>query len=66
MKRDIFTHSSNLGLNFSNWEGKTVSERIKNKFGVTLTVRRCQHLLHELGFSLKKPRHMFPKAYARK
>ncbi|MHA1195847.1 MAG: hypothetical protein ACTSRH_07540 [Promethearchaeota archaeon] len=27
---------------------------------MVFTVRRCQYLLHELGFSLKRPRHAFP------
>lgn len=66
LKRDISTHPRKLGYDFSNWEGKAVSEHVKNKFGVVFTVRRCQYLLHELGFSLKRPRHAFPKADVKK
>ncbi|MHA1326897.1 MAG: IS630 family transposase [Promethearchaeota archaeon] len=55
-----------MGDDFSNWEGKAVSEHFKNKFGVVFTVRRCRYLLHELGFSLKRPRHAFPKADVKK
>lgn len=62
LKRDVATHPRGLGYKFSNWEGKHVSEHIKKKFNVSLKVRRCQYLLHELGFSLQRPRHKFPKA----
>ena len=62
LKKDILTHPRELGYEFSNWEGKSVSEHIKNKFGVLLKVRQCQYLLHELGFTLQRPRYKFPKA----
>lgn len=62
LKRDVATHPRELGYKFSNWEGKHVSEHIKRKFNVSLKVRRCQYLLHELGFSLQRPRYKFPKA----
>lgn len=62
LKRDVATHPRELGYKFSNWEGKHVSEHIKKKFDVSLKVRRCQYLLHELGFSFQRPRYTFPKA----
>jgi len=62
LKNDVLTHPRELGYDFSNWEGKHVSKHIKNKFGVLLKVRQCQYLLHELGFSLQRPRYAFPKA----
>lgn len=62
LKKDVLTHPRELGHDFSNWEGKHVSEHVNNKFGVLLKVRQCQYLLHELGFSLQRPRHAFPRA----
>lgn len=62
LKRDIATHPRKLGYEFSNWDGKKLSAHIKKKFGVRLKVRQCQYLLHELGFSLQRPRYIFPKA----
>jgi transposase len=62
LKVDVATHPRELGYEFSNWEGKGVSEHINNKFGVLLKVRQCQYLLHELGFTLQRPRYKFPKA----
>ena len=61
LKADVSTHPRKLGYDFSNWEGKSVSEHIKNKFGVLLKVRQCQYLLHELGFALQPPDINFPR-----
>lgn len=37
------------------WEGKTISSYITETFNVILSVRSCQRLMHELGFSYRKP-----------
>ena len=37
------------------WDGITLSDYIAGKFGVSLSVRSCQRLFHELGFSQKIP-----------
>jgi len=66
LKADVLTHPRKLGYEFSNWEGKSVSHHVKQKFGVELGVRRCQYLLHELGLTLQRPRYNFPKADAEK
>lgn len=62
LKLDILRHPRELGYEFSNWEGKSVAEHIHVKFGVFLTVRAAQKLLHALGFSLQRPKYKFPKA----
>lgn len=62
LKADALTHPRKLGYEFSNWEGKSVSEHIKKKFGVSLKVRQCQNILHKLNLSLQRPRYKFPKA----
>ncbi len=62
LKLDIMMHPRELNYEFSNWEGKSVAEHIHIKFGVVLTVRAVQKLLHALGFSLQRPKYKFPKA----
>ena len=62
LKHDILTHPREFGYDFSNWEAKSVVHHIKQKFSVDLKVRRVTYLLHELGFSLQRPRYKFPKA----
>ncbi len=58
LKNDLLCHPSELGLDQNGWNGKLLSEHIHRKYGVTLKVRRCQALFHELGFSYKRPRKM--------
>lgn len=62
LKVDVLTHPRVLGYEFSNWEGKSVAHHIEKKFEVNLSVRQAQRLLHELGFSLQRPKYKFPKA----
>jgi len=62
LKADVLTHPRELGHRFSNWEGKSVAYHIKQKFSVDLSVRQAQRLLHELGFTLQRPKYKFPKA----
>ena len=37
------------------WDGITLSDYISKKYGISLSVRSCQRLFHELGFSQKTP-----------
>ena len=37
------------------WDGITLADYISNRFDVTLSVRSCQRMFHELGFSQKTP-----------
>lgn len=62
LKADVLTHPRELGYEFSNWEGKSLAHHVKKKFGVDLSVRQAQRLLHELGLTLQRPRYAFPKA----
>lgn len=62
LKADIITHPRELGYDFSNWEGKSVAFHLKQKFGVDLSVRQSQRILHNLGFTLQRPKYAFPKA----
>ncbi|MHA1150900.1 MAG: helix-turn-helix domain-containing protein [Promethearchaeota archaeon] len=62
LKDDVLTHPRELGYDFSNWEGKSVAYHIKQRFSVELGVRQAQRLLHEIGFTLQRPRYAFPKA----
>ena len=62
LKADVLTHPRELGYEFSNWEGKSAAYHINQKFSVELNVRQVQRLLHELGFTLQRPKYKFPKA----
>ena len=40
---------------YSNWDGPSLSNFIQREFDVKFSVRACQKLMHELGFSLIRP-----------
>ena len=37
------------------WDGPSLSDYIRKKYDITLGVRQCQRLFHELGFSQIRP-----------
>ena len=37
------------------WDGISLSDHIKNQYDIDLSVRQCQRLFHELGFSRIRP-----------
>lgn len=45
------------------WDGPSLSDFIKNKYGIVLCVRQCQHLMHSLGYSLIRPQTYPSKGY---
>lgn len=62
LKEDVRKHPRDLGYDFSNWEGKSVVFHVSEKFNVELGVRQAQRLLHQLGFTLQRPKYCFKKA----
>jgi len=58
LKQELMLPPNELGYNQTRWDGKLLSEHLREKYGIELKVRRCQELFHELGFSFKRPRKM--------
>ena len=51
-----------VGLPVNLWDGKTLSEFIRQRLGVNLGVRQCQRLFRQLGFRLRTPRPVIARA----
>lgn len=45
-----------FGFSQNLWDGKILSHYVKKLHKVSLGVRQCQRLFHQLGFHLRKPR----------
>lgn len=43
------------------WDGPTMSQYMKEKYGVSISARTCQRMFHEVGFSMIRPQ-TFPSA----
>lgn len=53
IKVAVASAPSEYGYNV--WNGPSLSDYISREYGVSLCVRQCQRLLHELGFALIRP-----------
>lgn len=45
------------------WDGPSLSAYINDHFNISISVRQCQRLFHELGFSLIRPQPYPSKGY---
>ncbi len=48
---------------FKEWDGPSLSSYINNTFGVRISVRQCQRLFHDLGYSHIRPQPYPSKGY---
>lgn len=56
LRKDLGHSPQELGYDQNLWDGILLSHHLAHKYSVTLGVRRCQSLFHELGLSLQRPR----------
>ncbi|MHA1369694.1 MAG: helix-turn-helix domain-containing protein [Promethearchaeota archaeon] len=62
VRSDILAGPRALGYHFSNWDGKSLSQHIKNRFSKKLGPRAVQKLLKRMGFTRQKPDIAYAKA----
>jgi transposase len=56
LRKDIRRSPRELGYNQNLWDGLLLSHHLNQKYSISLSVRQCQRLFHQLGFSLQRPR----------
>ena len=56
LRKDISRSPRELGYNQNLWDGLLLSHHLAQNYSVSLGVRQCQRLFHQLGFSLQRPR----------
>jgi len=56
LRDDILKNPRDLGYDFSDWDGKSVSFHVKTKFNVKIGVRAAQYYLHRLDLVLLRPK----------
>jgi len=56
LRNEIRRSPRELGYDQNLWDGPLLSHYLKQKYGITLSVRQCQRLFHQLGFTLQRPR----------
>ena len=60
--RDLRRSPRELGYAQNLWDGKLLSHHLSQRFEITIGVRQCQRLFHQLGFRRRKPRPVIAKA----
>lgn len=67
-KRVLRQNPRELGYTQNLWDGKLLSHHLCVSYGVTIGVRQCQRMFHEMDLRLRKPRPVIanadPKAQA--
>lgn len=56
LRNEIRCSPRELAYDRNLWDGLLLSHHLKEHYGVTLSVRQCQRLFHQLGFTLQRPR----------
>jgi transposase len=56
LRKDISRNPRELGYDQNLWDGLLLSHHLSQKYSISLGIRQCQRLFHQLGFSLQRPR----------
>ena len=56
LREDLLQSPRDLGYDQNLWDGVLLSHHLEKRYGISLGVRQCQRLFHQLGFSLQRPR----------
>lgn len=56
IQKALLSPPEQAGIDANQWDGKTLSYFVQQKFNKDLKVRQCQRLMKKLGFTLQKPR----------
>jgi transposase len=60
LAKDLVRCPADLGYGQPIWDGPLLSHHMEKTFGVSLGVRQCQRIFHDLGMRLLRPR-TYPK-----
>jgi transposase len=64
LRKGISRTPRELGYDQNLWDGLLLSHHLTQKYSISLSVRQCQRLFHQLGFSLQRPRRKASEADA--
>lgn len=56
LRNEILCSPRELEYDQNLWDGPLLSHHLKEHYGVTISIRQCQRLFHQLGFTLQRPR----------
>jgi transposase len=54
--KDLRRSPAEFGYEAGLWDGKLLSQHLRQRYGVELGVRQCQRIFRDMGFRFRKPR----------
>ena len=64
VERHLEQSPQDFGLNRARWDGPTLVEHLKRRYGLKLKVRQAQIWMHQLGYRLKRASYSYLQARA--
>lgn len=61
LQADLQKSPRDFGLTSSVWDGISLSEHLRRRFGVQLGVRQCQRIFRQMGLRTREPRQRVPR-----
>ena len=62
LRKELRRYPRDLGYDQNLWDGVLLSHHLEKNYAVSLSVRQCQRLFHQMGFSLQRPRRQASEA----
>ena len=56
LRNEIRRSPRELGYDQNLWDGLLLSHHLERHYSISLSVRQCQRLFHQIGFTLQRPR----------
>ena len=64
VERHLDRSPQEFGLNRARWDGPTLVEHLKRRYGLRMQVRQAQKWMHQLGYRLKRASYSYLQARA--
>jgi transposase len=64
VERHLDQSPQEFGLNRARWDGPTLVEHLKRRYGLRMQVRQAQKWMHQLGYRLKRASYSYLQARA--
>lgn len=56
LRKELRRSPRDTGYDQNLWDGVLLSHHLEKNYSISLSVRQCQRLFHQMGFSLQRPR----------
>lgn len=62
LRKELRRNPRDIGYDQNLWDGVLLSHHLEKNYAISLSIRQCQRLFHQMGFSLQRPRRQASEA----